>query len=172
MGGGGTNKEYYGIFRSGLCLHQWHSSFTSYINLKQPSIEYFHITSRRPCWKSEIELHFHENSSFCFSMQICCWSPHERKHYIDLLACTFCFPISDHVMFSREFPFLFFHRLQVEYIQVHVSNYCTCITLVTRALDQSKAMGNSTQENMRRRVLMAKNWLFEPYGACSLLVLT
>ena len=28
------------------------------------------------------------------------------------------------------------------------------------------------RENMRRRVLVAKNWLFEPYGACSLLVLT
>ena len=25
---------------------------------------------------------------------------------------------------------------------------------------------------MRRRILTAKNWLFEPYGACSLLVLT
>ena len=30
----------------------------------------------------------------------------------------------------------------------------------------------TVQENMRRRVLMAKNWLFEPYGACPLLVLT
>ena len=28
------------------------------------------------------------------------------------------------------------------------------------------------EENMRRRILIAKNWLFEPYGACSLLVLT
>ena len=39
--------------------------------------------------------------------------------------------------------------------------------LVTRALDRPKALGNSMQENMRRRVL----GLLEPYGACSLLVL-
>ena len=43
--------------------------------------------------------------------------------------------------------------------------------LVTRALDRPKALGNSMQENMRRRVLIAKNRLLEPYGACSLLVL-
>ena len=28
------------------------------------------------------------------------------------------------------------------------------------------------REIMRRRVLIVKNWLFEPYGTCSLLVLT
>ena len=50
--------------------------------------------------------------------------------------------------------------------------FCQGCILVTRALDQSKALGNSMQEIMRRRVLKAKNWLFEPYGACSLLVLT
>ena len=43
--------------------------------------------------------------------------------------------------------------------------------LVIRALDRPKALGNSMQENMRRRVLIAKNRLLEPYGACSLLVL-
>ena len=32
-------------------------------------------------------------------------------------------------------------------------------------------LGNSMLENLRRRVLIAKNWLFEPFGACSLLVL-
>ena len=45
------------------------------------------------------------------------------------------------------------------------------VILVTRALDRPKALGNSMQENMRRRVLIAKNRLLEPYGACSLLVL-
>ena len=44
--------------------------------------------------------------------------------------------------------------------------------LVTRASDRPKALGNSMSENMRRGVLIAKNWLIEPYGACSLLVLT
>ena len=43
--------------------------------------------------------------------------------------------------------------------------------LVTRASDRPKALGNSMY-NMRRSVLIAKNWLFEPYRACSLLVLT
>ena len=44
--------------------------------------------------------------------------------------------------------------------------------LVTRASGRPKALGNSVEENMRCGVLIAKNWLFEPYGACSLLVLT
>ena len=34
--------------------------------------------------------------------------------------------------------------------------------LVTRASDQPKALGNSMEENMHLRVLIAKNWLFEP----------
>ena len=38
------------------------------------------------------------------------------------------------------------------------NNSFKCI-LVTRALDRPKALGNSMQENMRRRVLIAKNWL-------------
>ena len=46
------------------------------------------------------------------------------------------------------------------------------IILVTRASDRSKALGNSMSESMRRRVLIAKNWRFESYGACSLLELT
>ena len=33
--------------------------------------------------------------------------------------------------------------------------------LVTRASDQPKALGNSMEENMHLRVLIAKNWLFE-----------
>ena len=48
----------------------------------------------------------------------------------------------------------------------------TVLILVTRALDQPKALGNSVKKNMRRRVLIAKNLRFEPYDACSLLMLT
>ena len=43
--------------------------------------------------------------------------------------------------------------------------------LIPRALDRPKALGNSMQENMRRRVLIAKNQLLEPHGACSLFAL-
>ena len=65
------------------------------------------------------------------------------------LACTFCFPISDHVMPSWEFSFCFF---------INYAHICTCIR---RNLKETILSGSITWSEMRKQNIQAKEVYWE-----------
>ena len=93
---------------------------------------------RTVCFASAITDFFSHPPTHRF--QIFCLLANQKTFY----ACTFCFPISDHVMPSWEFAFCFF-----------ISYACIC-TCIRRHLKETIPSSSITWSEMRKQNIQAK----------------